>query len=204
MPASKKANRKKVSDIVRLVVPVFFDSEEEPGDVLLNSHEILNGAALYGDFSKREGLRHALAWADKNHKQTRIVEIVVSMGEKRAQGASRLDENMIMSGEYGMIRLEKYAIKIDLHKKIELEIEKEAARLYPNTRQRTAEEWLLFDPSIARVLFSLFPIEVMIINSATPYTPKGESLSVAIIRDPKSIVELTMLYEKFKVKLGDA
>lgn len=203
--SKKTPNRKKASDSVRLVLPIFLTLGKGDGkipEMRISRREMMNGVALHGDFSKREGCKYAQAWADKNRKQTCIAEIVVSLGKKRIQGAARMDEEMIASGEYGMVRLEKYSLKIGLYKKIEAEIEAEAARRYPHARKnKSIDDWMSFDPSIARVLFDLFPVDVVIVNSATPYTPKGASVTVAVIRDPSSIAEMTVLYGQSKINL---
>lgn len=201
--STTKPSRKKSADIVRLCVPVFFNNNEDvPNEVVLNSDDIINGAGLYGDMSKREGLSYALAWADAHKKQTRIVEIVVDMGGRESQKALRMDEEMILSGKYGMLRFEKYATKIDLYNKISHQIELVGKKRFPRAAKRSGQEWLVFDSSLAREIFAMFKhLELVVVDGTAPYFPKGKTLSIAYIRDRSRIVLAQVLYEKIRVSI---
>lgn len=189
-------SRKKSSDSVRLLLPVFIDRSID--SVEINFEDIQNGACLYGDISKREGLCSAMQWAEKNGKNTRVAEIVVGFQDKSAQGVKRLDEKALLSGKYGMVRFEKYAVKIDLYEKISEIIcvaGREKYSNHPSKSVMTAEEWLAIDPSIASVLFDIYPIEIVVVATKTKYIGSGNPVTTAVMKDRSCIMEASMMYE---------
>lgn len=188
-------SRKKCPDLIRLLMPVFIDPSEAGAAIHLSANEILNGACLYGDNAKREGLRDALIMADEQGKKTRVAEVIISLHGKSAQGVKRLDEDDLRSGRYGMVRLEQYAVKKDLKMVIDQIIEKAGHAKYPHVSGKDTDEWAALDILLIRTLFDHFPVSAIIVNRRQPYTIGKDPLSVAVLKDDSSIESVKLLYD---------
>jgi len=193
MPPIKRVTRKKSADIVRLITPAF---GLVPGqDVEIKFDDIANGVCLYGDTSKREGMRAASDYADRKKTAINVIEIILDFNDKSPQGVIRLNEEDLLSGKYGMVKLERYATKVDLTEHISSLLCDRAKALYPKARSREPFEWLFLDPKIARVIFDHYPIDLVVVSSRPYYLSKDDKpVMVAVIRDARCINTASVLY----------
>lgn len=188
-------SRKKSTDVIRLLLPVFSDRDSGGEALSVSFDSIKNGACLYGDIAKKEGMRSALLYADQNRKDIHVAELVLSLGGKKTAGIVRLDEESLLSGDYGMVRFEKYAVKVNFYDQISQMIIESALKKYPNypnSGALSAEEWLIFDPSILRPLFDKFPVDIIIASTKTYYS--AEPVLTAVIRDISCIRSVSLIY----------
>jgi len=187
-------NRKKSVDVARLLTPVFGDGSDV---IELDFDSIKNGGCLYGDIAKREGLKSALAWSEKNKKNIRVVELAITLKGKSLQGVNRLDEDDLSSGEFGMVRLEKYAVKIDLYSAIADLICDAALKKHINLhggKNLSMHDWMLIDPSVARIVFDRYPsIDLIAVNSK-PFYSEAPVMTV-IIKDRDSVQSMSVMYD---------
>lgn len=195
------AKRKK-SGQVRLLMPVFIaDSEVDTIDI--ERSKLLVGGCLYGDICKRNGMQEAQLYAQTKKVVSRVLNVVVSL-DGDAQGPSRLTTEDLLSGKYGMLRIDRHSVRSELADEIESIILTQAKERHPRLKSRSMDEWLQLDPSLSSALFDHYPIGLIIVNSRVDYSKK--IMSVAVIKEEgwSDHVSMDVLYFKnTKIRIID-
>lgn len=192
------AKRKKPGQ-VNLLMPVFIsDSEVDTIDV--EKSRLLVGGCLYGDTSKRDGMQEAQLYAKTKKVVSRALNVVVSLNGD-AQGPSRLTRDDLISGRYGMLRIDRHSVRSELAEDIESIILAQAKERHPRLRARSMDEWLRLDPSLSNALFDHYPIGLIVVNSRADYSKKIMSVAVIKEKDWADHLSIEVLYFK-NMKIG--
>jgi hypothetical protein len=197
-----ESKRRKQPKTVRLFLPVFFDdTPASDSTIQVPLSSILSGNALYGDIAKEEGLATGLEYSKKKKKVMRVVDLSLAL-RADVQGGMRPSEQDIQDGKTSMIRLERHAIKFDFMATLEGIVNEAGGKKFPYVKNKTLEEWLEIDASLAGAIFNAYPLDLIVTHGKVPYTEEPVAVGIINPECVDSISAAVLFYGKMKVKIN--